>query len=628
MPEYLAPGVFVEEVSFRSKSIEGVPTSTTGFVGLTRWGPVCYRDAVTQGPTNCEPRLITSFTEFERVYGGLELIEVGAASPGQERLPYVGHAARAFFENGGKRLYISRVFVPRDVAGVNDWGVASRAVAVSDIFATWTARWPGALGNVFVETEVVRSKNLAYSHPTFGVQAQRVKAGAVVEIVAGAATDNTITVPDGNDPLVAVNLRVVQVDSEGEQSFVDSLGGTVAITTDDVIQLVEMKVRVMVGTERLEEYADLAAATGQKRYIGRILEEDDPEDQDAPLWLDWDPTTSIDPVLAFLPALLTVALQQNPNGRLVGGHDGDMPSPSHFAGDETDVDNPLNKATGLEALAEIDDISIVAAPDSGDMGGALASRVTAQALVTHATNMKYRIAVVDGPVGSSLNEIRDFRGQFDSKYAAIYYPWIKVFDPNERFSQGTPPRQLVLPPSGFITGIYARNDVTRGVHKAPANEIIRGLTQFEVNINKPRNEVINPEGINALRFFEGRGYRVWGARTMSSDPEWKYVNVRRLFNFIEASIDKGTQWAVFEPNNRRLWDNVRRTIEDFLLVLWRDGALLGDKPEEAFFVRCDRTTMVQNDLDNGRLICLIGIAPVKPAEFVIFRIGQWTGDAV
>jgi len=156
---------------------------------------------------------------------------------------------------------------------------------------------------------------------------------------------------------------------------------------------------------------------------------------------------------------------------------------------------------------------------------------------------------------------------------------------------------------------------------------VRGLTRFEANINKARQDVLNPEGINALRFFEGRGNRVWGARTMSSDPEWKYVNVRRLFIYIEHSIDKGTQWAVFEPNNQRLWANIRQTVEDFLLVLWRDGALLGDKPEDAYFVRCDRTTMTQNDLDNGRLICLIGIAPVKPAEFVIFRIGQWTADA-
>ena len=623
MPEYLAPGVFVEEVSFRSKSIEGVATSTTGFVGLTRWGPVCYRDDTIQGPISCEPRLITSFTEFERVYGDLDPIEVGEVSPGEERLPYLGHAARAFFENGGKRLYVSRVFEARTGSDATVWGVASRSVSVATgVNATWSARWPGAMGNMYVATELVRSKNLAYLDETFGVvQAQRAKVGAVVEVIASSVTD----IPSSNDdePTIA-NLRVVEVDSEGRQTFIDSAGAVSTIAADDIIQLVEMKAIVTIGKESPKEYLELAASNAQKRYIGRILQKDDPEDQDAPLWIDWDPTASTDP---FMPALLTRALWSNPNGRLAGGHDGLLAVPDTFAGKAADIDDPLKKATGLEALAEIDDVSIVAGPDFGDLGDTVASRVASQKLVTHAFNMKYRIAVVDGPVGSSLNEIRDFRGQFDSKYAAIYYPWIKVFDPNERFAQGTPPRQLVLPPSGFIAGIYARNDVTRGVHKAPANEVVRGLTQFEVNINKPRNEVINPEGINALRFFEGRGYRVWGARTMSSDPEWKYVNVRRLFNFIEHSIDKGTQWAVFEPNNRRLWDNVRRTIEDFLLVLWRDGALLGDKPEEAFFVRCDRTTMVQNDLDNGRLICLIGIAPVKPAEFVIFRIGQWTGDA-
>jgi phage tail sheath protein FI len=178
-----------------------------------------------------------------------------------------------------------------------------------------------------------------------------------------------------------------------------------------------------------------------------------------------------------------------------------------------------------------------------------------------------------------------------------------------------------------VTGIYARSDISRGVYKAPANEVVLGLTKFEININKPRQDVLNPEGINALRFFEGRGNRVWGARTISSDPEWKYVNVRRLFIYLEHSIDKGTQWAVFEPNNERLWANLRSTIEDFLLVQWKQGALLGSKPEQAFFVRCDRTTMTQNDLDNGRVITLIGVAPTYPAEFVIFRIGQWTADS-
>ena len=226
-----------------------------------------------------------------------------------------------------------------------------------------------------------------------------------------------------------------------------------------------------------------------------------------------------------------------------------------------------------------------------------------------------------------MTEIRDFRGRLDSTRAALYHPWIEVLDPMQPRAAEAPPARLVLPPSGFVTGIYARSDIERGVFKAPANEIVRGLTRFEININRARQDVLNPEGINALRFLEGRGNRVWGARTLSSDPEWKYVNVRRLFIYLEHSIDKATQWAVFEPNNERLWANIRHTVEDFLLVHWKAGALLGDKPEDAYFVRCDRTTMTQNDLDNGRMICLIGVAPTKPAEYVIFRIGQWTAES-
>src|SRR3954452_6436661 len=226
-----------------------------------------------------------------------------------------------------------------------------------------------------------------------------------------------------------------------------------------------------------------------------------------------------------------------------------------------------------------------------------------------------------------MNEIRSFRGNFDSKYAALYHPWIEVLDPTGPPAPGIPTPRLMLPPSGFVTGIYARNDVTRGVFKAPANEVVFGLTRFEMNVNQRRNEVLNPEHINSLRFFAGRGNRVWGARTLSSDPEWLYVNVRRLFIFLEHAIDLATQWAVFEPNGDVLWRNVTRTIEEFLDTQWRNGALLGRTAEEAYFVRCDRTTMTQADLDNGRLICLIGVAPVKPAEFVIFRIGQWTADA-
>ncbi len=627
MPEYLAPGVFVEEVSFRSKSIEGVPTSTTGFAGTTPYGPVCYEG----GPESCRPRLITSFTEFERVYGGLSKLYVDVA--GTERESYVGHAARAFYDNGGKRLYISRVFVP---LSPTDDGVAySNILFDPSATVTWRARWPGAYGNVFIRAEVVRSRNITYQHAdsSFGTQVNTARAGAVVEVYP-ASTDPA-DIPAGNAPLELARLRVVSVDSEGKQSFIDQDGGVTSLNSDDTVHLCELRINVRVNEERIDVYEELGTSPLQKRDIAKILQRDDPEDEDATVWLDWEPDDvaglSASQRIALAARLMnalrgTAAADEIYGVRLANGNDGATALPDDLKGKAADPDDEAKKATGLEALGEIDDIAIVALPESGTYDDEETSAQAVDRLIAHAKKERYRIAVLDAPRGSSMNEIRDFRGRFDSKYAALYHPWIEIFDPTERPAQGAPPKRIMLPPSGFIAGIYARSDIERGVHKAPANEVIRGLTRFETNINKPRQEVLNPEGINALRFFEGRGFRVWGARTISSDPEWKYVNVRRLFIFIEHSIDKGTQWAVFEPNNRKLWDNIRRTVEDFLLVLWKDGALMGAKPEEAFFVRCDRTTMTQNDLDNGRLICLIGIAPVKPAEFVIFRIGQWTGD--
>jgi phage tail sheath protein FI len=233
--------------------------------------------------------------------------------------------------------------------------------------------------------------------------------------------------------------------------------------------------------------------------------------------------------------------------------------------------------------------------------------------------MRYRIAVLDSGNDQAIADVRSLRARLDSKYAALYYPWVRILDPVTQ-------REINLPPSGFVAGIYARNDINRAVYKAPANEVVNLAIGFEQLLNKSQQDVLNPEGINCFRYFVGRGFRLWGARTISSDPEWKYVNLRRYFAYLEHSIDKGTQWAVFEPNGEALWANIRRTIEDFLFNEWVSGALLGDKPEKAFFVRCDRSTMTQNDLDNGRLVCQIGLAPLRPAEFVIFRIGQWTAD--
>jgi hypothetical protein len=610
MPEYLAPGVYVEEVSFRSKSIEGVPTSTTGFAGMTRFGPVQYTD----GPTTTEPRLITSFTEFERVYGGLEPLLLGS----DERIPYLAHAARAFFLNGGQRLYVSRVFA----AGSDD-GVARLEFTVGTEPTAWRARWPGAMGNVWVRVQVQRSGNVVQTLPGGAFTVNRVRTGTVVEVYNGVPAAD---LPKANDPVVPTALNIVTRATDGTLTFTATDGTPTTVDAASVVQVVEVNVRVVVDGEREDFYPELSFYPDHKRFIGRILQRDDPADENAVVWLDWKP----DYLGKGEPERLTAALQLAAGlaeGRLIDGNDGALASAADLMGLPADVDIASKKATGLEALGEVDDIAIVATPDASTLANDDEIALATDNVITHATRLRYRIAVVDGPPESSMNEIRRFRGRFDSKYAALYHPWIVTLDPLERAAQGAPPRKLLLPPSGFVCGIYARTDIERGVHKAPANEVVRGLTSFEININKPRQDVLNPEGINALRFFEGRGSRVWGARTMSSDPEWKYVNVRRYFNYLEATIDRGTQWAVFEPNGERLWANIRETIGSFLYNEWVSGALLGATPKQAFFVRCDRSTMTQNDLDDGRLICLVGVAVLKPAEFVIFRIGQKTIDS-
>jgi phage tail sheath protein FI len=278
------------------------------------------------------------------------------------------------------------------------------------------------------------------------------------------------------------------------------------------------------------------------------------------------------------------------------------------------VDGGSGMRTGIQALEDIDEISICAVPG-------IWSSTVQSALITHCETLRYRFAILDPEDSLNIEQIREFREPLDSKYAALYYPWIEVRDPSVQ-------RNVQIAPSLHMAGIYARVDVNRGVHKAPANEVIQSISKIAQDITKREQEVLNPVGINALRLFPDRGARVWGARTISSDSSWKYINVRRLFIFVEASIDYGTQWVVFEPNDEPLWKRVIQSITNFLTTVWRSGALQGAKPDEAFFVKCDHTTMTQGDIDNGRLICVIGIAPVKPAEFVIFRIQQKTLDAV
>jgi phage tail sheath protein FI len=241
------------------------------------------------------------------------------------------------------------------------------------------------------------------------------------------------------------------------------------------------------------------------------------------------------------------------------------------------------------------------------------------ALVAHAELMRYRIALIDSGEAQSISEVRAMRAEIDSMHAVFYYPWIRALDPLTN-------NPINLPPSGFVAGIYARSDIKRGVHRAPANEPVNLAVGLEKMINSAQLEALTPEGINCFRFFGGGGFRLWGARTASSEREWRYVNLRRYFAYLEHSIDRGTRWAVYEPNNSVLWNDVRRSIENFLYNEYRAGVLSGDKPENSFYVRCDRSTMTQSDLDEGRLVCRIGVALLRPAEFVVLRIGQWTAD--
>jgi len=618
MPEYLAPGVYVEEVSFRQKSIEGVSTSVAGFIGPTRFGPV--------GDT---PELLTSFSDFTRIYGGIDRLEFG----GEEVVNYLAHAVRAFFDNGGARLYVTRVYEPavdESPGEPND----GKAFAVLDSAGEGIlrARFPGRTGNMAVTFAVHASSNIRVGPVLNGVRDKDV-------VLAVFASDQDAA--NGSYDIADDGMAVTLTGADG-------VARAITDAEFDDARIHRLTVTVTVHRSGLFEddivFDDLVPARDTRNSLPDLFVAD-PRSRNAaltvPFELDTDLTSGAE-ILALLvgdnvldnvgQAQRTKAelLQQSPDGEipsaasmtrtliLAGGSDGVLPTAVTFEGED---DTPIK--TGLKTFQDIDEISIVAAPGATANYGDNPQRAEAivQALIAHCQIvMKYRVAVLESPDNQILSEVRNFRGKFDSTHAALYYPWVTVVDPIDPEGR----REIQVSPSGFVSGIYARTDILHGVFKAPANEVAVGAIDFERLLNKAEQDVLNPLGINCFRFFENRGFRLWGARTISSDPEWKYISVRRYFAYLSHSIDRGTQWAVFENNSEPLWANVRTTIEDFLVNEWRNGALLGTKPEEAFFVRCDRSTMTQSDLDNGRLVCLIGVAVVKPAEFVIFRIGQMT----
>lgn len=670
MPAYLAPGIFVEETSFGVNRIEGVSTTTTGFIGAAAYGPVALA-----------PDILTSLTEYERRYdpfnAGAEL-NFGNAGVAPNHL---WHAARAFFTEGGTQLYVSRVFKPSsgDFTPLGDSdddtppAVSSAYVdglARVDIAGTGgvrlRARFPGAAANLRVNVFLKGSANVLATDvdPDTGLPFNTLRSVQDLDLVwVRDATSSPAGASSGRFCLAhwdaggaTWKLEPMQVSSPvepGDWFGVNTLNFDATPDAGDLVRVVTLGMQLLTrdGTCELATWSGMPLdphhRTGNNGdSVFQLFANTPSSAADArslPIVITrlatavgnaFDVLVALfgpgDPAELLLPNAEETRRRVTASDKLAmgvsratplflsGGNDGFRPGAVEFEGQ---FDARRGYSLGLKQFEDLEDIAMVAAPGSTwnyENNRTEANGIIRQ-LIGHAELMRYRVALLDSGDKQPISEVRGMRANLNSKHAALYYPWVTVLDPVTR-------REISLPPSCFAAGICARSDIERGVSKAPANEVVRLALGFETLLNKGQHEALNFEGINCFRHVEGRGFRLWGARTISSDPEWKYLNVRRYFAYLERSIDKGTHWAVFEANGDALWANVRRTVEDFLLNEWRSGALSGDKPEKAFFVCCDGTTMSQNDIDDGRLIGLIGVAPLKPAEFVIFRIGQWTAD--
>jgi hypothetical protein len=501
-------------------------------------------------------------------------------------------------------------------------GASDPTVPVADI----TGLRPGDLVRLTQEatTQLVRIKSVdanaspklitldTTSDTTYSIEATY-DAGATVLAPAGRSNGNRVDI--GGAARNFYSGAVLEIDDGKEKSYhkVDAIDGKSLVLTESLrrdvvsntpVRVAEFSLLVSDGNNR-ERFDNLSIGPKTSNFVETLV----------------NSRSRLVTVKSETPDHIQKApfdLPRTPEGRpanLTGGSNGERPTPKDYIGN----DEGPGKRTGIKALAEIDNISIIAAPGVSDVS-------VHNALINQCEELKDRFAVLDPAQGSVVDSDEEDdvifqRNNYDTLYAALYYPWLAVSGP-----AGT---SLHVPPSGHVVGIYARVDTERGVFKAPANEVVRGITGVEVKLGDREQDVLNPQNINVIRDFRdnGRGIRVWGARCLTSDSSWKYIPVRRLFIFVEESLYQGLQWVVFEPNAEPLWAKVRRTITGFLRRLWLDGALMGVSEDEAFFVRCDRSTMTEDDIANGRLIAIVGIAPVRPAEFVIIRIGQKTLEA-
>lgn len=577
MAEYLSPGVYVEEFDSGAKPMEGVGTSTAGFLGLAERGPV-------EGT----PQLVTNFADFRRKYGGY----LSENEFGEYR--FLAYGVEHFFLNGGSRCFITRV-APPDAVSAKGYAPGEAAPVL-----TITAKNPGMWGNSLRIRLTPASKNKT---PVLEVITAPEGKKYRCKNASGFQPGDIVAYRDSEKDTLTYNRVTKSQDNilEFAEEFADEIVDTELLPVR-FLQSCEFTMEVSY-EDQMELYENASLNPSAASFITKKTAKSD---------LIFVETGELPE--AILPPFATVAGEgvEQFLVSMLNGSNGSIAQLS--AADFIGTDNGAGKRTGIQAFLDNDVVSLMAVPGIVDPNVQLT-------LVAHCENLGSRFAVLDIPKDAKkLDDITAHRELFDTNYAALYHPWLTVYDPLDK-------KNLSIPPSGSILGIYARSDNTRGVHKAPANEVVRACVGLECDFNKGEQDILNPKGVNLIRSFPGMGIRVWGARTASSDSSWKYINVRRLFIFIEESIKANTNWAVFEPNDETLWVSVKRTIDVFLTGLWRNGSLAGTSTDEAFFVNVGRDTMTQDDIDNGRLICVIGVAPVKPAEFVIFRISQKTGDA-
>ena len=675
VPEYLAPGVYVEEVSYSAPTIEGVGTTTTAFAGPTLTGPVAGMpfgglpasgSPLATAPAGGVPQLLTSFGDFQNVYGGYANLSLTttAANPAKN-INYMAMAVQAFFTNGGSELYVSRVYEnnPGTAAGTIDPGIAmSGTPSASNVVVA--GRFPGAFLNgqsvtvALVATRVLNFNNLANlpsgsllgTPASGGTAATFYTNGTSTTFMSNAATPAALTAATFPAKLFVLTLQVTAPGAGGSQQVFTALGldpvnpsylgDVLGVNPPRPVDALQNQIYFAIG-----ESLNTAVALFNALFPNWVDPSTTP-----PAWkastaftagnIVLDANGNVESVTtagtsgANVPVWNTTTGQTTTDGTVTWTNLGLWHPVASFTLGATaggtngnDGAEPMaaDYVTPLQYLEALEDIAIVATPgssiytDSVDiMIGSLIPHVEAQ--------RAYRVAILEAGPNLLDSDYETVRAQIDSSYAALYVPW--VWTPNPLAVAGTStPAQILVPPSGFMAGIYARSDTENSVAKAPANEVVLGAVDFERHISFAEQTILNPLGINCLRFFPDRGYLVWGARTVSSDTQLMYINVRRYLIYLEHSIDDGTQWAVFENNGPALWARVADSIDSFLNNEFAEGNLLGSSPSEAYFVRCDRTTMTQNDLDNGRMICLIGVALLKPAEFVIFRIGQMTASA-